>query len=291
MTDHTTLPLPLKRCPHCKEYKSLDRFNRNKTAKDGFDWRCKDCRRTPSSLLAEEDKLSIPEGQKRCTKCREIKSLEAFSRCKRNKDGVYSHCKACHRAYATADADKTLQYMRDYHRANSERLGKYNRLRYIQNIEWHRQHDRLYYQANAEQAKSRASNWYYANQELGKERRRRHYAANRESLIQKTYQWTVANPERVSETQRRYRHRRRALIAQIGGYFTAQDVAHMRAIQQGHCCYCGRIGQLLTLEHIIPVTREGSSNNPWNLAFACRSCNSSKGDKLLSEWTDRWYLR
>ena len=35
--------LPLKRCSTCREHKSLDNFNKDKSRKDGFSWRCKPC--------------------------------------------------------------------------------------------------------------------------------------------------------------------------------------------------------------------------------------------------------
>lgn len=48
------------------------------------------------------------------------------------------------------------------------------------------------------------------------------------------------------------------------------------------CQYCG-CGDDLTCDHIVPLVRGGTNDNE-NLATACRSCNSSKGEKLLSEW-------
>lgn len=35
--------LPLKRCSTCHEYKTLNNFNKDKSRKDGFSWRCKPC--------------------------------------------------------------------------------------------------------------------------------------------------------------------------------------------------------------------------------------------------------
>lgn len=35
--------LPLKRCSTCHEYKTLNNFNKDKSRKDGFSWRCKQC--------------------------------------------------------------------------------------------------------------------------------------------------------------------------------------------------------------------------------------------------------
>lgn len=48
------------------------------------------------------------------------------------------------------------------------------------------------------------------------------------------------------------------------------------------CVYCGA-DEDLTCDHVVPLVRGGTNDNE-NLATACRSCNSSKGDKLLSEW-------
>lgn len=48
------------------------------------------------------------------------------------------------------------------------------------------------------------------------------------------------------------------------------------------CLYCG-MHAADTVDHIVPLAR-GGSNFSSNLAPACRSCNSSKGTKLLAEW-------
>lgn len=51
------------------------------------------------------------------------------------------------------------------------------------------------------------------------------------------------------------------------------------------CVYCGATDDL-TCDHVVPLVRGGTNDNE-NLATACRSCNSSKGDKLLCEWERR----
>lgn len=48
------------------------------------------------------------------------------------------------------------------------------------------------------------------------------------------------------------------------------------------CKYCG--ARATSIDHVVPVSK-GGTNDPFNLVPACRSCNSSKGDKQLSEWT------
>jgi len=49
------------------------------------------------------------------------------------------------------------------------------------------------------------------------------------------------------------------------------------------CAYCGQRGKKLECDHIVPVSR-GGSNDMANLTTACRKCNRSKRDKMLSEW-------
>jgi len=55
---------------------------------------------------------------------------------------------------------------------------------------------------------------------------------------------------------------------------------------KSHCWYCGRAVEecgKLTVEHILPKIR-GGENNFDNIAYACKSCNSSKSDKDLITW-------
>jgi len=49
------------------------------------------------------------------------------------------------------------------------------------------------------------------------------------------------------------------------------------------CTYCGDEPGDLHCDHVIPLSRGGSSHMD-NLATACGPCNMDKGSKLLSEW-------
>jgi hypothetical protein len=48
------------------------------------------------------------------------------------------------------------------------------------------------------------------------------------------------------------------------------------------CIYCGSV-ERLGYDHLVPTSR-GGPDIPENVVMACRSCNSSKGDKGLYEW-------
>ena len=49
------------------------------------------------------------------------------------------------------------------------------------------------------------------------------------------------------------------------------------------CQYCGVRGTKLECDHKHPVARGGSHDDE-NLVTACRTCNHSKRDKLITEW-------
>lgn len=49
------------------------------------------------------------------------------------------------------------------------------------------------------------------------------------------------------------------------------------------CAYCGDREGPHQVDHIVPLSRGGTSV-PDNLCVACGPCNASKCDKLLSEW-------
>jgi 5-methylcytosine-specific restriction endonuclease McrA len=49
------------------------------------------------------------------------------------------------------------------------------------------------------------------------------------------------------------------------------------------CQYCGSEDRDLTVDHVTPRAR-GGANGLSNLALACRSCNSAKGDRTPEEW-------
>lgn len=56
----------------------------------------------------------------------------------------------------------------------------------------------------------------------------------------------------------------------------------------GRCPICRRWAEL-TLDHILPK-KFGGNESPSNVRWICRSCNSIKGSRLLSDDQIRWYI-
>ncbi|MFF4403599.1 HNH endonuclease [Streptomyces sp. NPDC001404] len=80
--------------------------------------------------------------------------------------------------------------------------------------------------------------------------------------------------------------RARKAAAEIAGPVPAEVYAEIR--ESGPCVYCGSSAN--TVDHITPLAR-GGWEHEINLVPACRSCNSSKGTRLLSEWDPRRVVR
>lgn len=51
------------------------------------------------------------------------------------------------------------------------------------------------------------------------------------------------------------------------------------------CQYCGKIGGILEVDHIIPFSKDGSDNMS-NLTTSCRRCNRQKKDKTVQEFIE-----
>lgn len=69
------------------------------------------------------------------------------------------------------------------------------------------------------------------------------------------------------------------------GYSTefARNKALLLESHDGTCFYCAQASDFFEIDHIVPVARGGSDHYD-NLVVACRTCNRSKGAKLITEW-------
>jgi len=178
---------------------------------------------------------------KRCTKCKEVKAVSEFYRCSKNGDGLKCRCKDCRAEYARG-------YMATYNPA--------------------------YYKVHREEIKVAANRYYEENTEQVCERMRDYCRENAEENRRRSAQWQRNNREQRNEYCRNRRARRRS----NGGSHTVEEWLALCDAYDGKCARCGAEKQ--TLDHIVPVLL-GGSNDIENIQPLCRSCNSSKGAKVL----------
>jgi len=197
---------------------------------------------------------SIP--LKRCSKCKhEFPATPTyFHKDKKGFMGCASRCKPCARNVAT-----------DWYLTNPEKATN-TRATYRKA---HREQRREYIQLHAAEYKQYNRESYHRHSTRRKQQVRR---------------WILANPDKRKQIVTLANHRRRTRLRNAQGSHTATDIDCLYINQRGLCVYCGcKLNNKYHVDHVIPLSR-GGSNNPDNLVLACAHCNTSKRDKLISEW-------
>jgi 5-methylcytosine-specific restriction endonuclease McrA len=113
-----------------------------------------------------------------------------------------------------------------------------------------------------ERARRNSNNWYH-----------KHKPNNNES----TKRYLDANPGLRSHYLSRYRAAKK-----LNGIFYIRK-SELSALLRGCCFYCGQKNVKITLDHVIPISR-GGTHSIGNLVACCLRCNSSKGNKFITEW-------
>lgn len=93
----------------------------------------------------------------------------------------------------------------------------------------------------------------------------------------KNREWINANRDRKNW----HNNNRRKLVIANGGTHTYQEWLDCKKKHNNTCLMCMKTEPdvKLTIDHIIPVSR-GGKNNISNIQPLCRSCNSSKSNKI-----------
>jgi|ERR1035437_940437 hypothetical protein len=94
------IPDGFKKCFCCKEVKQYNEFHSDNSKKDKFASYCKMCANNKCSTRRRKKyppkiKEILPEGFKRCSRCKNIKSKKEFYKNKNQPDGFGYHCKKC----------------------------------------------------------------------------------------------------------------------------------------------------------------------------------------------------
>ena len=109
-----------------------------------------------------------------------------------------------------------------------------------------------------------------------------HRELNKERKAVTIKVWQQANRDKIAACQQN----RRALKAGAPSTLTSDDLARIRTDQGNGGYFCAESFEIVveTVDHLTPLTREGTSNWPENIALACGPCNTSKGNKTEAEF-------
>ena len=183
------------------------------------------------------------------------KDIEEFSADKRSKtNGRQPKCKECNREYYKENQEKIITRVKEqYHENNKEILVRRAQLRK---------------RPEAKILKAKQDHDYYLDNKL--------------YLVEYYKSWCEKNKKHLRSYQSVYKFKRLKRIIDNGNNtLTTADVFKLLNTHP-YCEYC-KSTENLTIDHIIPIVK-GGQNSVLNVTVACRSCNSSKNDKLLEEW-------
>jgi 5-methylcytosine-specific restriction endonuclease McrA len=119
---------------------------------------------------------------------------------------------------------------------------------------------RAYYQENKEQQLAYSAKWRDKHPKLVKER---------------LAEWKRRNPDKVSALQQK----RRTAKTKAGGAYTSAQWVALCDKYKNRCLCCDK-KKKLTPDHVLPVSKGGTSNIG-NIQPLCGPCNSSKGAKTV----------
>ena len=226
------------------------------------------------------------EDSKRCSKCGEEKLLNEFYRSKNCKDGLQYWCKGCvkeyQQEYRQTPEYKAFQqeYQREY-RQEYRQTPEHKAFRQ----EYQREYQREYRQTPEykEAERKRRQTPEYKEAERKRRQTPEFKEAERKRMQTPEYKEVERKRRQTPDgkaTKRRGNHKRRALKANC----TTESIDETKIWDEcdNQCIYCGST-ERLELDHVIALSN-GGPNCESNLVIACKSCNSSKGNRPLIKW-------
>jgi len=235
-------------CRICEVVKAVAQFEVNSRV-------CTACR------IALKDKQwtwRVQDGQRaQCCDCKLSKPLAEFH--KRS-----ARCKPCASAFNS----------RRWH-ADIEASRALRRERYLNNVERERARARRW--SKSPQAREVRMRSYRRNRGRILGRNRDRYARDPSINLAASRAWKMRHPDLVKLAS----NKRRAKLLNAIGRHTEGEWRRIFRRYLGRCIYCGSPAD--ARDHVLPLTR-GGSDYASNLLPCCKSCNSSKKDRLLSEW-------
>ena len=215
-----------------------------------------------------------------CTKCKKElpATAEYFYRTKNAKCGLNTWCKKCCKSYLK-------EYYPNYRLNNKEKETE----RHIK-----------YYEKNKEKIQRYAKEWGIKNRkkiaERSKEWKKNNPEKIRFSNIKGHKKYKKKYPERKRLSDHKYRisklgkkshnnimKKRYAINKNLNFEFTGKDWERCLKYFENKCAYCGKNLEKVTLDHFIPIMKNGEYSR-WNLIPSCKPCNSSKGIKDFFDW-------
>ena len=222
--------------------------------------------------------------EKRCCTCKEVKSLDEFSKDRTTKDGLKYQCRRCRNAQYEQTRDKysaqtthpnlpgklcpkcgKTKPRNEFYIRRASKDGLCSRCKPCTSIQRAES-----YKENRLRVIARSIDWYNRN--------KTRVAAHNAKLRRE-------QPERVHIIDAVHKHNRRI---RGGPRLSAATVSAIKDASGGVCPYCNLTIENGHLDHIVALAN-GGTNVRENLIWVCGTCNMEKGTKPLYEFlVQKW---
>lgn len=173
---------------------------------------------------------------------------------------------------AMATAETTLTRQQRHYRKQREKILAKKHAKDAENREKINAEARARRAANPEHARAKDRKNHAKHREKRNAYGRQRYHANAAEIQAKHAQYLKDHPEVVATYNRNRKARMNGATIRN---FTAAQWEDMKAHYRYRCVYCGVKPDVLTQDHIIPLSK-GGDHTMSNIVPACRSCNCSK---------------
>jgi len=183
-------------------------------------------------------------------------------------------CGACYARSIREHPDTRLRMLAAstrWKQAHPEQMATYARRYKLEHLEQVRFWLTRWRTANKEAQRIHSRRSHAKHPEAVRASRLRRYAANPEKVRARIARWQEAHPEQWKAILHARRARKRGLLATL----TAEQWKAIKVAYKECCSYCGKKAELLTQDHVLPLSR-GGEHVAANVVPACRSCNSRK---------------
>lgn len=192
---------------------------------------------------------------RKCSKCKEIKDEACFSKDRKSKDGLDCRCRDCAKEYKRLHEEEIKEQRKEHYKLHKKGIKEYQK-------EYRRSHK--------EEIKEQKKEYYKLHKEGIKER------------VKEYGKGYYATPQGKAVRSNSNAKRR----ATIGDQEISKEgwLEVMRS-NNWKCIYCGETltEKTRSIDHLVPLNLGGKHIKD-NLVPSCRVCNSSKQDKLLTNW-------
>lgn len=191
-------------------------------------------------------------------------------------------CKACQARAQAQRRKENPEYEKEYYIKNKT-LIREKQTAYENNGGREKRHE--YSMSHREEQKARNEKWKSLHREeklaydrkyneAHKDEAQEYRNRTKEQKKQYNKRYIQEHPEKISAKTQKRRARERS----ADGFFTEEEWKAVCVKYNYTCLRCGKTGKM-TPDHVVPLSKGGTSFID-NIQPLCRSCNSSKGDKI-----------